>query len=62
MLYIIFLFFQGIWKSPDDELLTLAATDGAIIVMTARDLEPLLEFQPEGQAHNIFSRIFQIRI
>ena len=44
-----FSYFQGIWKSPDDELLTLAATDGAIIVMTARDLEPLLEFQPEGQ-------------
>ena len=37
---------QGVWKSPDDELVILASKDGAVILMTARDFEPLLEFQP----------------
>ena len=48
---------QGIWKSPDDELLTLAATDGAIILMTARDLEPLLEFQPDEATDAAFANV-----
>lgn len=38
---------DGIWKSPDDEVLVLSAKDGAIILMTSRDFEPLLEFNPD---------------
>ncbi len=38
---------QGLWKSPDDELLVLASNDGAVILMTSRDFEALLEFNPE---------------
>lgn len=40
----------GVWRSPDDELLLLATSDGALLLMTARDFEPLVEFSvAEGQ-------------
>ena len=48
---------QGIWKSPDDEILVLAAKDGAIILMTSRDFEPLMEFYPYEATDAAFANV-----
>ena len=47
----------GVWKSPDDELLVLAAKDNAIILMTAGDFEPLLEFDPDVATNEAFANV-----
>ena len=44
-------------KSPDDELLLLVSNDGAIILMTARDFEPLIEFDPEDATNAAFANV-----
>ena len=48
---------SGTWKSPDDELLILAAKDNAIILMTAGDYEPLLEFNPDEATNEAFANV-----
>ena len=48
---------SGIWKSQDDELLVLTAKDNAVILMTAGDYEPLLEFNPDQETNEAFANV-----
>ena len=48
---------SGLWKSPDDELLVLTAKDNAVILMTAGDYEPLLEFNPDQATNEAFANV-----
>ena len=48
---------EGAWTSPDDELLVLGASDGAVILMTCGDFEPLLEFDPDEATDAAFANV-----